>query len=47
MMMPFDDPSKMDMEEKLAVTAYLLANHGAIAQSDSITAGEATEIPIE
>lgn len=47
MLMPFDDPSRLDMEEKLAVTAYLLANHGAMAASDTITAGDAIEVPIE
>ncbi|MCC5977570.1 MAG: cytochrome c [Salinarimonas sp.] len=47
MMMPFDDPSKMDMEEKLAVTAYLLANHGAMDTSDTIAADNAIDVPIE
>lgn len=47
MLMPFDDPSKLDMDEKLAVTAYLLANHGAMAASDTITAGDAIEVVIE
>lgn len=47
MLMPFDDPSRLDMEEKLAVTAYLLANHGAMAASDTITASNAIEVPIE
>ena len=47
MLMPFDDPSRLDMEEKLAVTAYLLANHGAMAASDEITAGDAIKVLIE
>ena len=47
MLMPFDDPSRLDMEEKLAVTAYLLANHGAMAASDEIAPDNAIDVPIE
>lgn len=30
MLMPFDDPSRLTDEQKWAITAYMLANHGAM-----------------
>lgn len=46
MMMPFDDPARLTDEQKWAIVAYLLANHGAIARSATIDAGTAAAIQI-
>jgi mono/diheme cytochrome c family protein len=45
-LMPFNDPTLLDEKQKLAVVAYLLANHGAIKPTDSIEASKAGSIPI-
>jgi mono/diheme cytochrome c family protein len=47
MLMPFNDPALMNDEQKLAVVAFLLANHGAIGQGDSITPANASSIAIK
>lgn len=46
MMMPFDDPTKLSDEDKWAVTAYILANHGAMVPSAALTPAEAGRLPI-
>lgn len=46
MMMPFDDPTRLTDEQKLAITAYMLANHGAIARNATLEAGSATTVQI-
>ncbi|MFN3449122.1 MAG: c-type cytochrome [Roseococcus sp.] len=46
MMMPFDDPSKLSDEQKWAVVAYILANHGAIARDATLDPARAAEIAI-
>lgn len=46
MMMPFDDPTRLTDEQKLAITAYMLANHGAIARSATLEAGSAATVQI-
>jgi len=46
MLMPFDDPTKLTDEQKLAITAYILANHGAMPSTDTLTPGNMAGIPI-
>ena len=46
MMMPFDDPAKLTDEQKWAIVAYMLANHGAIARDATLDPGRAAEITI-
>ncbi|RXT45594.1 hypothetical protein B6S44_27335 [Bosea sp. Tri-44] len=47
MMMPFNDPNLMNDEQKWAVVAFLLANHGAIKPADTVSAANASAIPIK
>jgi cytochrome c len=47
LMMPFNDPSLMTDDQKWAVVAFLLANHGAINQGDSVTPANAASIAIK
>jgi cytochrome c len=47
MLMPFNDPSLMTDEQKLAVVAYLLANHGAITPAETLTPAAAPSIAIK
>ena len=35
--MPFNDPALINDTQRLAVTAYVLANHGTIPRSGEIT----------
>ena len=46
MMMPFDDPTKLTDEQKWAIVAYMLVNHGAIARDATLDPGRAAEIAI-
>jgi mono/diheme cytochrome c family protein len=46
MLMPFQDPTLLTDEQKLAVVAYLLANHGAILRSGEMTGANMAGIPI-
>jgi mono/diheme cytochrome c family protein len=46
-LMPFNDPTLLDEEQKIAVVAYMLANHGAIPRSGEITRQKAAGIPIK
>lgn len=47
LLMPFNDPALLDDTQKLAVVAYMMANHGAIKPSDEITPAQAASIPIK
>jgi mono/diheme cytochrome c family protein len=47
MMMPFDDPSRLTDEQKWAIVAFLLANHGAIPRNGTLQPGDAARIPIQ
>lgn len=44
--MPFNDPNQITDLEKLAVVAFLLANHGAMPASATLEYGGAAGIPI-
>ncbi len=46
LMMPFDDPTRLADAQKLAITAYMLANHGAMASDATLDAGNAATIRI-
>lgn len=41
LMMPFDDPTRVADEVKLAITLYLLANHGVLPQDARLDPGNA------
>lgn len=45
-LMPFNDPSLLDETQKLAVVAFMLAQHGAIKPADSIEPAAAARIGI-
>jgi cytochrome c len=47
MMMPFDDPTKLSDEDKWAISAYMLANHGAIAPTAELVPAAAGAIAIK
>lgn len=44
--MPFNDPNQINDLEKLAVVAFLLANHGAMPASATLEYGAAAGIPL-
>lgn len=46
MLMPFDDPTRVSDADKLAVTAYILARHGAIEEGANLSESEAASIAI-
>ncbi|WP_439579789.1 c-type cytochrome [Elioraea sp.] len=46
MLMPFDDPTRVSDDDKLAVTAYILARHGALEQGASLSESNAAAIAI-
>lgn len=46
-LMPFNDPTLLDEAQKIAVVAYMLANHGAIPRSGELTPQNAASIPIK
>lgn len=46
MMMPFDDPTRLSDAQKLAITAYMLANHGSIARNATLDAASAATVAI-
>jgi cytochrome c len=46
MMMPFDDPTRLTDEQKWAIVAYMLANHGAIARDATLDASSAATVRI-
>jgi mono/diheme cytochrome c family protein len=45
--MPFNDPALINDTQRLAVTAYVLANHGTILRSGEILPQGAASIPIK
>lgn len=45
--MPFNDPTLLDDAQKLAVVAYMLANHGAISNGGEITPQNASTVAIK
>lgn len=45
--MPFNDPSLLNEEQKIAVVAYMLLNHGSIQRSGQITPQNASALPIK
>jgi cytochrome c len=46
MMMPFDDPTKLTDEEKWAIVAYMLFNHGAIPAEAELGPNNAASVSI-
>lgn len=46
MLMPFDDPTRVSDDDKLAVTAYILVRHGAMEEGATLSEGEAASIAI-
>lgn len=47
MLMPFNDPNLLNDEQKMAVVAYLLSNHGAIGPNDTLTPASAPSVAIK
>jgi hypothetical protein len=45
--MPFNDPTLLDDAQRQAVTAYVLANHGALPLNGELTPQNAGSIPIK
>ena len=45
--MPFNDPSLINDEQRVAVVAYMLVNHGAIQRDAQITPNNASALPIK
>ena len=45
--MPFNDPALINDTQRLAVIAYVLANHGTIPRSGEVTAQGASSVPIK
>ncbi|MGL4439496.1 MAG: c-type cytochrome [Bosea sp. (in: a-proteobacteria)] len=46
-LMPFNDPTLLDENQKLAVVAFMLAQHGSIKSTDVIDPAKAAAIPIK
>ncbi|MGL4438569.1 MAG: c-type cytochrome [Bosea sp. (in: a-proteobacteria)] len=46
-LMPFNDPTILDDNQKLAVVAFVLANHGTIKPSDTLDPSKAASISIK
>ena len=44
--MPFNDPNQINDVEKLAIVAFLLANHGAMPASATLEYGQAAGISV-
>jgi cytochrome c len=44
--MPFNDPAQISDVDKLAIVAFMLANHGAMPASATLEYGAAAGIPI-
>jgi mono/diheme cytochrome c family protein len=47
LLMPFNDPALLDDNQKLAVVAYMMANHGAIKPGEEIAPAQAASIPVK
>lgn len=39
LLMPFDDPNKVDYQQKTAITAYILARNGSLAPAATLPDG--------
>ncbi len=46
-LMPFNDPTLLDDEQKLTVVAYVLAQHGTIKPTDTLDPAKAASTPIK
>jgi mono/diheme cytochrome c family protein len=46
-LMPFNDPTLLDDNQRLAVVAYILSQHGAIKPTDTIDPAKEAAIPIK
>ncbi|MGL4440038.1 MAG: c-type cytochrome [Bosea sp. (in: a-proteobacteria)] len=46
-LMPFNDPTLLDDNQKIAVVAFMLAQHGAIKPTDVLDPAKAAAIPIK
>jgi mono/diheme cytochrome c family protein len=46
-LMPFNDPTLLDDNQKIAVVAFMLAQHGAIKPTDTIDPAKAAGIAIK
>jgi mono/diheme cytochrome c family protein len=46
-LMPFNDPTLLDDDQKLAVVAFILANHGSIPRTGEVTNANAAKIEIK
>ena len=44
--MPFNDPAQVSDTEKLAIVAFMLANHGAMPATAELEYGQAASIPL-
>ena len=47
MLMPFDEPTRLNDAQKLAIIAYMLANHGAMPRDATLDAATAASIRIQ
>jgi mono/diheme cytochrome c family protein len=45
--MPFNDPSLINDEQRIAVVAYMLVHHGALQRDGQITPQNASTLPIK
>jgi hypothetical protein len=46
MLMPFDDPTRVSDEVKLAITLYMLVNHGALTPDRTVTEAQVMPLPV-
>ncbi|MGL4240341.1 MAG: hypothetical protein ACRCTI_04435, partial [Beijerinckiaceae bacterium] len=46
-LMPFNDPTLLDDDQKLTVVAFVLAQHGTIKPTDTLDASKAASIQIK
>ncbi len=46
LLMPFDDPRKIDDDARWDVIAYMLQHHKAIAAADTLDPAKAASLPI-
>lgn len=47
MLMPFDDPTRISDEDKLAATAYVLHRHGVLAEGAELTVDNAKSVALK
>lgn len=46
LLMPFNDPSLLNEDQKWAVTAFLLANHAVLKREETLDPSKAAQLPI-